>query len=69
MKRTVLISLILIIISITAKSQRPDSLPAGNTWSLKQCIDYALGNSLVVKRSTYNGKMLVQLLCSIVLYV
>src|SRR5687767_4897728 len=55
MKRRVLISMLLVIISVTAKAQS-DSLSAGNVWSLKQCIEYALGNSLVVKRSTYNAE-------------
>lgn len=54
MKRTVLISLLLITISISASSQRQDSSSVSNVWSLKQCIEYALGNSLVVKRSRYN---------------
>jgi outer membrane protein len=34
-------------------SQNTDSA-AGPQWSLKQCIDYALANSLRVKRSSYN---------------
>lgn len=48
--------MLLVIVSVTAKAQQSDSLSAGNVWSLKQCIEYALGNSLVVKRSTYNAE-------------
>jgi outer membrane protein len=54
MKRRVLISLLLITIAMGTNAQRVDSVSAGNPWSLKQCIDYALANSLLVKRSTYN---------------
>ncbi len=38
------------VIPFYSYSQNTDSV-AGPKWSLKQCIDYALANSLRVKRS------------------
>lgn len=38
----------------SSKAQNKDSTSENGAWSLKQCIDYALANSLAVQRSTYN---------------
>ncbi len=52
--KTKLLCIILVLITVTVQAQRTDSLPASNVWSLKQCIEYALANSLTVERSVYD---------------
>jgi outer membrane protein len=58
MKKTTIYLLILIALSwnVTQAQQRDTtSIPtASDAWTLKQCVDYALANSLTVQRSTYN---------------
>lgn len=54
MKTRLLLSiLLLVLLSLPGYSQQ-DSVSNGNAWTLKQCIDYALSNSLNVQRSSYN---------------
>ncbi|MDH4090106.1 MAG: TolC family protein [Cyclobacteriaceae bacterium] len=42
------------LVSLTGTAQQADTLTNTTAWTLKQCIDYALANSLNVQRSTYN---------------
>ncbi|MEJ1242354.1 TolC family protein [Chryseolinea sp. T2] len=59
MKKTTIYVLVLIAFaSSVALGQQRDSIAASvptasDAWTLKQCIDYALANSLTVQRSTY----------------
>lgn len=54
MKRIVIVlAIVLAATPFMTRAQVTDSV-AADKWSLKQCIDYALANSLSVKRSTYN---------------
>ncbi|HTF21142.1 MAG TPA: TolC family protein [Chryseolinea sp.] len=58
MKKTALYIVVLLALSWNvAQAQQNDStaIPtASDAWTLKQCVDYALANSLTVQRSTYN---------------
>lgn len=54
MKNKLLIFTCLILVSFTGIAQQADTTSSANAWTLKQCIDYALANSLTVQRSTYN---------------
>src|SRR6478736_2655836 len=54
MMKTKLLLVIFLTATAFAQAQQPDSLPTNNVWSLKQCIDYALANSLLIERSSYN---------------
>lgn len=51
--KPLLLSFILLF-AWSSKAQNKDSTSENGAWSLKQCIDYALANSLTVQRSTYN---------------
>jgi outer membrane protein len=52
MKTKLLAVILFLLFSAGAFAQQTDSL--STKWTLKQCIDYALANSLSVKRGTYN---------------
>src|SRR6187431_831909 len=54
MMKTKLLCSILLLITATVQAQQTNSQPTSGVWSLKQCVDYALANSLAVQRSTYN---------------
>lgn len=56
MKRILRISILLIITSLNVHAQQTDSLPEGDVWTLKQCIDYALQNNISIRRSAYNAE-------------
>ncbi|HYG19267.1 MAG TPA: TolC family protein, partial [Ohtaekwangia sp.] len=53
MKRVIFLGLLLFVFAVPLRAQT-DSIPSGAVWNLKQCIDFALANSLTVKRSNYN---------------
>ena len=53
MKTKQLLFILLFLLSLSASGQQ--ETPAnGNAWTLKQCIEYALNNSLTIQRSSYN---------------
>lgn len=54
MKKIPLLLICLILASFAGKAQQTDTTANGNAWTLKQCIDYALANSLTVQRGNYN---------------
>jgi len=55
MKKTRLLLFIPILLaSLAGIAQQTDTLSNTNAWTLKQCIDYALANSLTVQRGNYN---------------
>lgn len=57
MKNTVIYLFLVAFSWNVAHAQRQDSTAvptASDAWTLKQCVDYALANSLNVQRSTYN---------------
>ena len=43
-----------LLLAWSVQAQNNDSTSENGAWSLKQCIDYALANSLTVQRSNYN---------------
>jgi len=45
---------LLCVAQIDTLKQQQLTPPATDKWSLKECVDYALANSLTVQRSTYN---------------
>jgi outer membrane protein len=53
MKTKSLLFFLFLQLSLTAVAQQ-DTLANKDIWTLKQCIDYALSNSLSVQRSSYN---------------
>ncbi len=54
MKKIPLLLICLILASFAGKAQQTDTTANDNAWTLKQCIDYALANSLTVQRGNYN---------------
>ena len=54
MMKTPLLFILYVLVSSTGIAQQTDTTSTTNAWTLKQCIDYALANSLTVQRSTYN---------------
>lgn len=54
MKKIPHLLICLILASFAGKAQQTDTTASGNAWTLKQCIDYALANSLTVQRGNYN---------------
>jgi len=54
MKNKLLLFTCFILVSFAGSAQQNDTTSSANAWTLKQCIDYALANSLVVQRSVYN---------------
>src|SRR5690242_15664336 len=58
-KKTIYILILLSLAWNVMLAQQKDTVAAAvptasDAWTLKQCIDYALANSLAVRRSTYN---------------
>lgn len=53
MKTKPLLLILLFLLSLSASGQQ-DTPANGNAWTLKQCIEYALNNSLTIQRSSYN---------------
>lgn len=53
-KSTSLIILAIMSLSFGVYAQKKDSTASADAWTLKQCIEYALANSLNVQRSNYN---------------
>lgn len=49
-----LLFILFFLVSLTGIGQQTDTSSTTNAWTLKQCIDYALANSLTVQRSNYN---------------
>ncbi|HTE33391.1 MAG TPA: TolC family protein [Chryseolinea sp.] len=54
MKSKYLLPVLLSLMSLQIMAQKNDSTSSNGAWTLKQCIEYALANSLNVQRSTYN---------------
>jgi outer membrane protein len=52
MKKVPFLIPFLLTLNFLASAQQTDTL-SGRQWNLKQCVDYALANSLSVKRSSY----------------
>lgn len=42
---------LILIASVSRSSGQTDTIPNGDIWTLRQCVDYALEQSLIVKRS------------------
>ncbi len=49
-----LIAHVMCFAQIDTLKQQPLTPPSADKWSLKQCVDYALANSLTIQRSNYN---------------
>jgi outer membrane protein len=54
--KTTFLSVIFLVLCITITSAQEKATSPERIWNLKQCIDYALENNLVVQRSEYNVK-------------